>query len=93
MAARLQVSEKDLTQMTSGTPAEPERHILLEGQTNFRDLGGYQTRDGRTVKWRQLYRSGRLANLTDMDVARLEELGIHTVVNLLTADDIEAEAV
>ena len=65
------------------------RHIPLEGQTNFRDLGGYWTTDGRTVKWRQLYRSGRLSKLTGKDVALLKDLGICTVVNLLTAADIE----
>lgn len=27
-----------------------QRHILLQGQANFRDLGGYRTGDGRTVK-------------------------------------------
>jgi protein-tyrosine phosphatase len=69
---------------------ETERHILLDGQTNFRDLGGYQAIDGRRVKWRQVYRSGRLVKLTDEDVALLESLGIRTVVNLLTEDDSEA---
>ena len=72
------------------TQAEPERHIPLEGQANFRDLGGYQTTDGQTVKWRQIYRSGRLANLTDEDVSRLDDLGIRTVVTLLTELDVEA---
>jgi protein-tyrosine phosphatase len=66
------------------------RHIQLQGQANFCDLGGYQTLDGRTVKWGQLYRSGRLPNLTDRDVHRLDSLGIQTVVSLLTGDDIEA---
>lgn len=66
-----------------------DRHIPLEGQANFRDLGGYQTADGRTVIWRQLYRSGRLSRLTDKDVEQLEALGIRTVVKLLTAADIE----
>jgi len=28
-----------------------QRHIKLSGQANFRDLGGYQTTDGRTIKW------------------------------------------
>ena len=70
--------------------SEPERRIALEGQANFRDLGGYHTADGRTVKWRQLFRSGRLANLTDEDVSRLEDLGIRTVVTLLTEVDVEA---
>lgn len=66
------------------------RHIELQGQSNFRDLGGYETGDGRTVKWREVYRSGRLPKLTNEDVARLESLRIRTVVNFLTADEIEA---
>jgi protein-tyrosine phosphatase len=66
------------------------RHIPLQGQSNFRDLGGYKIGDGRTVKWGQVYRSGRFPKLTDEDVDRLAELGIRTVVNLLTPDDIEA---
>ena len=70
--------------------AEPERHIALDGQPNFRDLGGYETADGRTVRWGQVYRSGELPRLSDNDVAKLEELEIHTVVSFLTEKEIEA---
>lgn len=67
-----------------------DRHMDLDGQSNFRDLGGYEAADGRSIKWGEVYRSGRLSKLSDEDVARLEALGIRTVVNLLTADDVEA---
>jgi protein-tyrosine phosphatase len=70
-------------------PAAPVRHVDLEGQPNFRDLGGYQTTDGRTVKWGEVYRSGELPHLTDADVAKLEELEIKTVVNFLLPEEIE----
>lgn len=40
--------------------AARERFILVEGGRNFRDIGGYRTRDGRTVAWGKLYRSGSL---------------------------------
>ena len=66
------------------------RHIELQGQSSFRDLGGYKTGDGCNAKWGEVYRSGRLPKLTEKDVARLESRGIQTVVNLLTADDVEA---
>jgi protein-tyrosine phosphatase len=72
----------------TGAPAD--RHVVLDGQPNFRDLGGYETADGRTVKWGQVYRSGELPRLSDADVARLEELGIRTVVNFLTPLETEA---
>jgi len=71
-------------------PAAPVRHVDLEGQSNFRDLGGYQTTDGRTVKWGQAYRSGELPRLSDADVAHLETLEIETVVSFLTEKEIEA---
>ena len=50
-----------------------DRQIELTGQDNFRDLGGYETSDGRRVKWRHLYRSGELTELSDDDVEKLAE--------------------
>lgn len=64
------------------------RLLPLEGQPNFRDLGGYKTADGRTVKWGQVFRSGELSRLSDQDVSRLDELGIRTVANFLTEADM-----
>ena len=76
----------------STTPAqagEAQRHVPLDGQSNFRDLGGYQTTDGREVKWGELFRSGELPRLSDADVDRLDTLGVRTVVNFLTPAEIE----
>jgi len=71
-------------------PAAPERHVALDGQANFRDLGGYQTIDGRRVKWGEVYRSGELPRLNDEDVTKLEDLDIRTVVSFLTEKEIAA---
>lgn len=65
--------------------AEDTRHVPLAGQSNFRDVGGYKTEDGRTVKRGLVFRSGELPRLTDDDVAKLKQLGIKTVVNFLAA--------
>jgi protein-tyrosine phosphatase len=54
----------------------PARHLNLAGASNFRDLGGYATKDGRTVRWRQIFRSNHLAHLTDDDAAVLRSLGV-----------------
>jgi len=70
-------------------PAAPDRHAELEGQPNFRDLGGYETTDGRIVKGGEVYRSGELPHLTDADVATLKELEIRAVVNFLLPEEIE----
>ncbi|MEZ5743927.1 MAG: tyrosine-protein phosphatase [Sphingomonadaceae bacterium] len=59
-----------------------ERLLPLEGGVNFRDMGGYETVDGRRVKWRHLYRSGAMHRLTEADRAHLDERGIRTVIDL-----------
>lgn len=69
-----------------------DRRVDLEGCFNFRDLGGYPARDGRTVRWRRLFRSDALHHLTPGDVARfLGELGIRDVVDLRSSLELEAE--
>jgi len=65
------------------------RHVPLEGQANFRDLGGYETADGRTVRWGEVYRSGELGQLTEEDVATLESLELAAVVNFLLPEETE----
>jgi len=71
------------------TASADEHIVALEGQPNFRDIGGYKTSDGRKVKPGLIYRSGELPRLTDEDVAKLRALGIKTVVNFLTPAEIE----
>lgn len=71
------------------TAERRERKIRLEGQDNFRDLGGYQTTDGRQLKWGLIYRAGQLNKLTDADISSLEQLKIRTVVDLRGQSEIE----
>ena len=54
----------------------PTRSLKLTGASNFRDLGGYAGRGGRTVRWRRLFRSDHLAALTPEDLATLCSLGL-----------------
>jgi protein-tyrosine phosphatase len=49
--------------------------------SNFRDLGGYSTREGKHVKWGLLYRSGNLSKLSRSGLKRFERLGIHTLID------------
>ena len=53
-----------------------DRLLPLTGASNFRDLGGYTGAQGRTVRWRRLFRSDHLASLTPEDAAALRELGV-----------------
>lgn len=66
-----------------------ERRVQLEGGVNFRDLGGYQTIDGRRVKWGQLFRSDNLGRLTDRDVNYLQKMGIRLVCDFRTPAEIK----
>lgn len=65
------------------------RHIPLEGASNFRDFGGYETADGRFVKLGKLYRSDRLSGLTEADFAALEDRRIRLICDLRRAHEIE----
>ena len=55
----------------SSIEADDRHGVRLEGQPNFRDLGGYKTSDGRTVKSGLIFRSGELPRLRDEDVSKL----------------------
>ncbi|WP_374649521.1 tyrosine-protein phosphatase [Rhizorhabdus sp.] len=59
----------------------------LQGAPNFRDLGGYQTEDGRRVKPGLLFRSDQLDRLTDADLATMEGLRLAYVVDLRTESE------
>lgn len=54
----------------------PDRHWPLQGASNFRDLGGYPTADGRQLRWKQIYRSDHLGALTADDHAALQRAGV-----------------
>jgi protein-tyrosine phosphatase len=56
----------------------PARHLNLAGASNFRDLGGYPTQGGRTVRWRQIFRSNHLGHLTEEDIAIMRDLGVRS---------------
>jgi protein-tyrosine phosphatase len=56
--------------------------ISLQGAPNFRDLGGYPTRDGRRVRRGRLFRSQSFARLTDQDLDAFHRVGIQLVCDL-----------
>ena len=72
----------------NGAPVIVARRLLpLEGGRNFRDLGGYETEDGRTVKWGHVFRSGRMSGLTENDYDYLGDLGITTICDYRDSDE------
>jgi protein-tyrosine phosphatase len=72
-------------------PQSPARHLNLSGASNFRDLGGYRGQDGRTVRWRKLFRSNHLGHLTSADIAVMRQLGVKSAFDFRGKDErIEA---
>ena len=66
------------------------RNITFESVSNFRDIGGYRTRDGNTIAWRRLFRSGELCKMTRNDFKRLtNELGVVSVIDLRSGPELE----
>jgi len=64
------------------------RHLDLEACFNFRDIGGYGTADGRVVRWGQVFRSDSLHRLTSADCRELAALGVRTVVDLRSTEEL-----
>ena len=64
-----------------------ERRINFELEENFRDMGGYKTDDGRSLKWGLLYRSGALDEFSDKDRALFDRLNIKTIIDFRTEEN------
>jgi len=59
--------------------------IQIAGACNFRDLGGYQTHDGKRVRKGIVYRSGNLSRLTDEGCLAIGALGLRGLCDLRTS--------
>jgi protein-tyrosine phosphatase len=70
----------------------PARHLDLEGASNFRDLGGYPTADGRIVRWRRIFRSNHLGHLTPADIDVVRGLGVRSAFDFRGRDERAAAA-
>jgi protein-tyrosine phosphatase len=72
--------------------AFPDRHFNLAGASNFRDLGGYPAKDGRRLRWRQIFRSNHLGHLTAADVEVVRGLGVKNAFDFRGAEERNAAA-
>lgn len=73
-------------------PLDDVRMILLQGTVNFRDLGGYETADGRRVRMGRLFRADGLQHLTGADVEELRDRrGLRAVVDLRSTREVEID--
>ena len=58
------------------------KRLILPHAFNVRDLGGFMTKDGKTVRWQKLYRADALCALTEAEWQTLFDGGVRTVVDL-----------
>lgn len=59
------------------------QYFDFEQVYNFRDMGGYRAADGRTVRWRRLFRSGEPIRMSEAEATQLRaEAPITTVIDL-----------
>lgn len=63
------------------------RNLGFSKTYNFRDVGGYAGLDGRSVRWRRLFRSDALHRLNEADA--FAALGVRTVIDLRRPHEIE----
>ncbi|WP_143462616.1 tyrosine-protein phosphatase [Levilactobacillus enshiensis] len=63
------------------------RILNVTGGRNFRELGGYPTVDGHTVKWHKLLRTAGLADLTPTDQQKLTDYGVVADVDFRSKDE------
>lgn len=66
-----------------------ERNLSGALQRNWRDLGGYETEDGRRVRPGILFRSGRLDGLNAEEQSLLSTLGLRSLCDFRTAAEVE----
>ncbi|AUJ31863.1 MAG: tyrosine-protein phosphatase [Liquorilactobacillus nagelii] len=59
-----------------------ERLLAVHGSVNLRELGGYATPDGRTIRWHKLLRSGDMSQITRYGESQLRRYGLKYDIDL-----------
>lgn len=60
----------------------PVRWIDIDGVGNVRDMGGWKTTSGKTVKYGMLYRGRRLEDVSEEGIATIKQLGLKTELDI-----------
>lgn len=60
----------------------PVRWLNIEGLHNVRDIGGWKTESGKTVKYGKIYRGGMLEDIKDKGIEKFKALGIKTDIDI-----------
>ena len=77
----IDLMERPIHKNNDAFQSEEYRLLPMDGAFNTRELGGYKTTDGRSVKWGVLFRSDKLSDISDNDQKYLQSLGIKRIVD------------
>lgn len=64
------------------------RAVEVSAVQNFRDLGGYPTKEGKRVKWGRFFRSGVVKGINDREQDVFAGLGLQMVLDYRSKDEI-----
>lgn len=68
-----------------------EQHVLdIQEGFNFRDIGGYETKDGQIIKLHKAVRSGMLYNLNQHDLDYLNDYGVRVDIDFRSKEEQES---
>lgn len=67
-----------------------ERLLAINNGYNFRELGGYETTTGQTIKWGRLIRSGALGRLDENDQALLSNIPVTVDIDFRSQPEVNA---
>jgi protein-tyrosine phosphatase len=67
------------------------RDLIWDGLLNVRDLGGHRTEDGGETRFGEIVRADTVRRLSKEGWQALLDYGIHTIVDLRTDQELEAD--
>lgn len=71
---------------------DPRRRIEIDGAYNVRDIGGYETEDGRTTRWQTFLRADNVSTLPQYSQDTLtSSVGLKTVIDLRRQVEIDGQ--
>ncbi|WP_311482113.1 tyrosine-protein phosphatase [uncultured Anaerococcus sp.] len=68
------------------------KRLDIDNIKNARDLGGVPTKDNRSTKWHEFFRSACLDDVKDTDIKDLKDLNISTIIDLRRENEIAFES-
>jgi len=67
------------------------RALPIKSGFNFRELGGYKTKTGETIKYQKILRSSGLFRLSNEDLSFLSDYGVKNVVDFRSPEEKRSE--